>query len=147
MGPWKAYWATGPGLGGCDWATCNKTQYPLEAPLLFNIHIDPSEGLPLLGQLPSDNDHREGMPTGPTDGWPVPMEEAMAAQKKLVAAWKIEFATFTRGKLMAPPLLPGEACEGCTVAICCDSDPFKASTGAKPTCDCNGKPYEGPTSV
>jgi hypothetical protein len=20
MGPWKAYWATGPGLGGCDWS-------------------------------------------------------------------------------------------------------------------------------
>lgn len=47
MGPWKAYWATGPGLGGCKWATCVKRQYPTNAPLLFNVNIDPSEGQPL----------------------------------------------------------------------------------------------------
>ena len=143
MGPWKAYWATGPGLGGCDWPTCNKTMYPIENPLLFNIHIDPSEGLPLLGQLPSDNDHQPGQPTGPSDGWPVPMAEAEEAQKKLVAAWKVGKATFTKGSLISPPLLPGEACDGCSVAICCDQDPFMPSK-KQPTCDCNGKPFVNP---
>lgn len=55
-------------------------------------------------------------------------------------AWKKEVATFTRSKLISPPLLPGEACEGCTVAICCDGNPF-AAPEKPPTCDCNGKPY------
>ena len=36
MGPWKAYWATGPGLGGCDWPSCRMMSYPNEvmAPLV-----------------------------------------------------------------------------------------------------------------
>ena len=58
----------------------------------------------------------------------------------LLQAWKVEVATFTRSRLISPPLLPGEACEGCTVAICCDGNPFVAPE-KPPTCDCNGKPY------
>ena len=64
-----------------------------------------------------------------------------AALAKLVAAWKVEKATFTKGKLESPPLLPGEACEGCTVAICCDSNPLVAPSGKIPTCDCSGAPH------
>ena len=82
MGPWKAYWATGPGLGGCDWPTCKKMTYPDESPLLFNVRIDPSEGIPLnpwQGPSPSGNN------TGPTDGPPVPLEEIQAVLAKLVA--------------------------------------------------------------
>jgi hypothetical protein len=68
------------------------------------------------------------------------LQEVQAALAKIVAAWKVEVATFTRSSLISPPLLPGEACEGCTVAICCDGDPFSAPT-KPPTCDCDGKPY------
>ena len=61
---------------------------------------------------------------------------------QLVAAWKRELAEFTREHLVSPPLLPGEACEGCTIAICCDGNPLVApSPGKLPTCDCNGKPH------
>lgn len=90
---------------------------------------------------PPDAKAPSGNSTGPTDGPAVPAAEVQAALKKLVAAWKVEVATFTKSRLISPPLLPGEACEGCTVAICCDSDPFKAPAGKIPTCDCNGKPY------
>ena len=138
MGPWKAYWATGPGLGGCDWPTCKKMTYPDESPLLFNVRIDPSEGIPMN---PPQAKSPSGNSTGPTDGPAVPDEEVQAALKKIVAAWKVEVATFTRSSLISPPLLPGEACEGCTVAICCDGDPFVAPAGKPPTCDCNGAPY------
>jgi hypothetical protein len=58
MGPWKAYWATGPGLGGCNWPTCKKISYPDDSPLMFNVRIDPSEGIPLnpwQGPTPSGN--------------------------------------------------------------------------------------------
>lgn len=82
MGPWKAYWATGPGLGGCDWPTCKKISYPDESPLLFNVRIDPSEGIPLnpwSAKTPSGNS------TGPTDGPPIPAEEVQAALTKIVA--------------------------------------------------------------
>eukprot|EP01051_Picozoa_sp_SAG22_P001157 SAG22_NODE_43_length_25304_cov_5.394644_9_plen_177_part_00 len=75
--------------------------------------------------------------------------QALAAViKQFVAARTEEMATFTHGKLVSPPLLPGEACEGqgCTVAICCDQNPFAApAAGKKVTCDCNGAPYSGPT--
>ena len=32
---------------------CPSFQYPVEKPLLFNICVDPSEGIPLAGALPS----------------------------------------------------------------------------------------------
>eukprot|EP01043_Picozoa_sp_COSAG02_P019341 COSAG02_NODE_926_length_15856_cov_13.975566_19_plen_273_part_00 len=134
MGPWKAYWATGPGLGGCDWPTCQKVQYPEEAPLMFNVHIDPSESIPLFGKLANTSD------PGPTDGLPVPQADIDAALKALVKAFAEEKATFTKGNLESIPELPGESCEGCTVAICCDGDPFHTHSKS-PTCDCNGEPY------
>ena len=54
MGCWKAHWGTGHGLGACtlgagEHGACPAVQYPLDAPLLFNICIDPSEGIPLAG--------------------------------------------------------------------------------------------------
>jgi hypothetical protein len=137
MGPWKAYWATGPGLGGCKWPTCQKVEYPAESPLLFNVHIDPSEGIPLSGALAHAPD------PGPSDGLPVPQAEIDAAVVALAKAFAVESATYTRGKLENITLLPGESCTGCTIAICCDGDPFKTQP-KPPSCDCNGAPYEPP---
>lgn len=44
-GPYKAHFATGPGLGGCS--NCSKQTYTPDKPLMFNIEVDPSEGYPL----------------------------------------------------------------------------------------------------
>lgn len=53
MGPFKAHWATGPGLGGC--VGCKQRCFPVGSPLLFNVEEDPSEAYPLnpdkLGQV------------------------------------------------------------------------------------------------
>eukprot|EP00035_Acanthoeca_spectabilis_P008549 m.155481 g.155481 ORF g.155481 m.155481 type:complete len:449 (-) comp14407_c0_seq2:334-1680(-) len=54
MGCWKAMWGTGSGMGACtlgggDHGSCPHVMYPLEVPLLFNVCIDPSEGIPLFG--------------------------------------------------------------------------------------------------
>ena len=38
---YKAYWCTGPGLGGCD--NCSSIQYNTSTPLIFNVGQDPSE--------------------------------------------------------------------------------------------------------
>ena len=72
----QAYWATGPGLGGCKWPTCQKINYPPEAPLLFNVQIDPSEGIPLANA-------NSTVDPGPTDGLPVPQAEIDAALAKV----------------------------------------------------------------
>ena len=67
----------------------------------------------------------------------VPLLLAPFAESRLVLCGQ--------GHLITPAMLPGEACEGCPVAICCDNDPFTAPAAGKlPTCDCNGKPYVGP---
>ena len=36
-------------FGGGVYATCPHVKYPMEAPLLFNVCIDPSESIPLSG--------------------------------------------------------------------------------------------------
>merc|ERR1719247_1937578 len=107
MGCWKAHWGTGPGLGGCKIGAgvkdtqCPSFQYPVEKPLLFNICVDPSEGIPLAGALPS------GSNPGPS---PVPVSQADidAAVSRFVKAYNKEVATFTHGHLIEPDLLPGE---------------------------------------
>lgn len=48
-GKYKAHWATGPGLGGCD--GCKKISYP-DVPLLFDIEVDPSEASAITPQTP-----------------------------------------------------------------------------------------------
>ena len=184
-GCWKAHWGTGHGLGACtlgagEHGPCPGVQYPLDAPLLFNICIDPSEGIPLAGAS-------NGTHAGVTVSWlkpgkkepsltmcgqkpwckkddkgcyapcppfnaslpgpsPVPVSNAeiTGALAKIVAAVKIEMATFTYGRLVAPALLPGE--QNNAVGICCDKDPFKPMP-ANYSCDCNGRPYTGSNSA
>jgi hypothetical protein len=71
-GKWKAHWATGPGLGGCE--GCTKESYP-EVPLLFDIEEDPSEAYPL------------------TDGQSMPKDAAVAdAVRQINAAFDHEQA-------------------------------------------------------
>lgn len=121
-GRYKAHWATGPGLGGCQ--NCSKKEYP-DVPLLFDVWEDPSEAYPLV----EDNK----MPTDP----------ALAAViTKINAAYDHEQATFTWGRLESPPLLPGEA-QG-ILGICCDAakDGGGVPSVKDATCDCNGKPYK-----
>ena len=116
-----------------------RLQYPTESPLLFNVCIDPSEGMPLSGALPS------GSNPGPSPPFPAgPQPEVDEALSNIVAAYKRELATFVHGSLVEPDLLPGEKTgEGFYVRLCCDKDPFKPPPGEF-TCDCNGPPYSGP---
>ena len=120
----KAHWGTAPGMGGCVIGAgtkngtgaeirCPSYTYPTEAPLLFNVCIDPSEGMPASGALASGNNPGPSPPdsTGPYD-------EVDAALTKIVAAYKVELATFTHGSLVAPELLPGEA--NGQIRLCCD---------------------------
>ena len=91
-----------------------------------------SDGKPYVGSNP-----------GPTDGHAVTDSELAAAKAKLVSAYKTELATFTRGTLVMPKLLPGEVGgDAAHVRICCDKDPFKVPP-TNFTCDCNGTIYEG----
>ena len=59
-GPFKAHWATGPGLSGCTPGPgapvgCPKKHYP-DVPLLFNVAVDPSEAYALTenNTMPTD---------------------------------------------------------------------------------------------
>jgi|EP01046_Picozoa_sp_COSAG06_P012379 hypothetical protein len=91
MGCWKAHWGTGPGMGGCvigggiknetsgEDIRCPAYVYPTEAPLLFNLCVDPSEGMPQAGALPS------GSNPGPSPV-PVPQVEVDAVLNKIVEA-------------------------------------------------------------
>lgn len=159
MGCWKAHWGTAPGMGGCVVGAgvhingaevkCPSVQYPLEDPLIFNVCIDPSEGMPLSGTSSGISDGKPyvGSNPGPTDGNAVTDNELAAAKAKLVSAYKTELATFTRGTLVMPKLLPGEVDgDAAHVRVCCDKDPFKVPP-TNFTCDCNGLPYSGPTDA
>merc|ERR1712070_1261977 len=134
MDCWKAHWGTAPGLGGCQIGAgvntkCPTFIYDTEDPLLFNVCIDPSEGMPLSGVLKNSSN------PGPT---PLPLPQGIDdAVTKLVSAYKHELATFVHGNLVEPDLLPGERAG---VRVCCDKDPFKPAP-ANFTCDCNGPPY------
>mmetsp|Transcript_11035 Transcript_11035/g.22278 ORF Transcript_11035/g.22278 Transcript_11035/m.22278 type:complete len:163 (-) Transcript_11035:176-664(-) len=150
MGCWKAHWGTGPGLGGCkvgagDGRNCPSIRYPIDAPLLFNVCIDPSEGIPMFGAnngTLADGTHFVPSYPGPTPGVAVDAKEVQAAVAKLAAAYRSELSTFTYGTLVEPDLLPGEV--DATVRVCCDKDPFKPPPDNF-TCDCNGPPYSGDT--
>ena len=105
MGCWKAHWGTAPGMGGCQIGAgvktnCPTVSYDAEDPLLFNVCIDPSEGIPLSG---AKNDASD---PGPSPV-PVPQAEIELAKSQLVVAYKRELATFERGQLVEPDLLPG----------------------------------------
>lgn len=166
MGCWKAHWATASGMGPCSFGggvnnvKCPSVQYPIEAPLLFNVCIDPSESIPLAGYLNGTYQPQQGggwVPfvenQDPTDGRPtVALEMVQLANAKLVAAVQEEIATFTFGKTVDADLLQGEfnpanASES-WVGICCDKDPHKPWPGeANFNCDCNGAPYSGSNGV
>jgi len=151
MGCWKAHWGTGPGLGGCkvgagDDDKCPRVKYPIDWPLLFNVCIDPSEGIPMFGAQNgtlSDGTHYDASDPGPTPGTAVDADEVAAVVTRLAAAYRHELSTFTYGKLVQPDLLPGEV--NATVRVCCDKDPFKKPP-ASFSCDCDGPPYSGPSS-
>lgn len=146
MGCWKAHWATGPGMGGCKLGAgakgdCPSVSYPTDAPLLFNVCVDPSEGMPMLGAANGtlkDGKHFANSDPGPTCGAAVPADEVAAAAAKLAEAYRKELATFTHGQLVEPDLLPGEV--NATVRICCDKDPFHPPPTTF-TCDCDGPPH------
>merc|ERR1712110_647917 len=74
-GQWKAHWCTGPGLGGCK--NCSHIFYDDDAPLLFNVEVDPSEAAPVDTQKD---------------------EEAATALKRIVHALAVEKATFVHQK-------------------------------------------------
>jgi arylsulfatase A-like enzyme len=96
FGVYKAYWCTGPGLGGCK--NCSSIQYNTSTPLIFNVGQDPSEAAPLEGN------------------------DAAPFQAQAVAAYTTEVATFTREQLISPPGQPDEKQPDGSYkyAICCD---------------------------
>lgn len=94
-GAWKAHWCTGPGLGGCK--NCTTKTYDDDAPLLFNVEVDPSESTPA--------DTKKD-------------EEAAAALQRIVKAHAMEKATFVHQKNTPLPDGPGEG-PG-LYGVCCD---------------------------
>jgi len=145
MGCWKAHWGTGPGLSGCTLGAgqkgrCPSVYYPIDDPLLFNVCLDPSEGIPLSGAgsgTVKGGGHFNNSDPGPTCGKPVSQDELDNVVTKLANAYRKEINTFTWGELVQPDLLPGE--RNATVRICCDKDPFKAPPNNF-SCDCDGAP-------
>jgi len=115
-GPYKAHWATGPGLGGCKVepaapAGCPVVRYQ-NGPLLFQIEHDPSEAYPLSINQSTHSD---------------PIIAAVLA--KLQAAYTTEVATLGRYSSPHAPDGPGEG-PG-TYGVCCDR---------KRACYCDGAP-------
>merc|ERR1712110_765129 len=94
-GKWKAHWCTGPGLGGCK--NCTRIFYDDDAPLLFNIEVDPAESTPAKTDVDA---------------------EAAAALKRIVHALAMEKATFVHQKNTPLPDGPGEG-PG-LYGVCCD---------------------------
>lgn len=151
MGCWKAHWGTGPGLSGCPY--CPSLRYPVDAPLLFNVCIDPSEGIPMFGAENAtfaNGTHYKHPDPGPTPPGAVDAAEVAMIVSRLAAAFRHELATFTYGGvytrvgLIAPDLLPGEV--NATLRVCCDKDPF-APVPKTYSCDCDGAPFPGGTMV
>ncbi|KAL3910572.1 MAG: hypothetical protein SGPRY_009006 [Prymnesium sp.] len=115
-GPFKAHWATGPGLSGCKPAPsapigCPKKEYP-DVPLLFNVEVDPSEAYAL-----TDNN------TMPND----PMLQGVV--KTLQKAYELQVKRLVSHHSPPAPDEPGEG-PG-RYGVCCDR--------AK-NCDCDGAP-------
>jgi arylsulfatase A-like enzyme len=114
-GPFKAHWATGPGLSGCVPGPgapvgCKKEYYP-KVPLLFNVEVDPSEAYALTHQ---------GMPLDPK------INEVVVT---LQAAYEKEVKSLVSHTTPPAPDGPGEGPGA--YGVCCDR-----SRG----CDCDGKP-------
>jgi len=115
-GPFKAHWATGPGLSGCKPGPgapvgCPVKEYA-EVPLLFNVDVDPSEAYALT--------ENNTMPSDP---------KLQQVIKTLQAAYKEQIRALVPHASPAAPDAPGEG-PG-TYGVCCDR-----SKG----CDCDGKP-------
>lgn len=116
FGPFKAHWATGPGLSGCKPGPgapvgCAKKEY-LDVPLLFNVDVDPSEAYAL-----TDNNT---MPSDPK------LQEVI---RTLQDAYKLQLQSLVPHSTPPAPDGPGEG-PG-TYGVCCDR-----AQG----CDCDGKP-------
>ena len=115
-GPFKAHWATGPGLSGCTPGPgapvgCPKKHYP-DVPLLFNVAVDPSEAYALT--------ENNTMPTDPN---------LRAVVAFLQAAYAEEVASLNAYTAPPAPDGPGEGAG--KYGVCCDR---------KKGCDCDGKP-------
>jgi len=103
-GPYKAHWATGPGLSGCKPgpeapAGCPSIAYT-EAPLIFNVEVDPSEAYPLVNG---------SMPHSP---------ELIQLVSELQALYKAEIASLQPYSQPPAPDGPGEG-PG-LYAVCCN---------------------------
>ena len=106
FGPYKAHWATGPGLSGCKAspsapAGC-PTLFYTGGPLLFNVEVDPSEAYNL------------------TDGKTMPAADSplRAVVETLNKARAAEIATVHQVHTPPAPDGPGEG-PG-TYGVCCD---------------------------
>ena len=117
-GPFKAHFATGPGLSGCEPsaaapAGCPTVRYD-GGPLLFNVDVDPSEHYPLSANT-----------TAPDD------PQLAAVVGAIMVAYAKEVATLhPRGPSPPAPDGPGE--RPGEYGVCCDR-----SKG----CDCDGPPF------
>jgi len=115
-GPFKAHWATGPGLSGCKPGPgapvgCPTKKYP-DVPLLFNVEVDPSEAYALTDNntMPSDPKLRQVVRV---------LQEEYAKQVQILVPHHTPDAPDGPGES------PGK------YGVCCDR-----SKG----CDCDGQP-------
>mmetsp|Transcript_5161 Transcript_5161/g.15743 ORF Transcript_5161/g.15743 Transcript_5161/m.15743 type:complete len:179 (+) Transcript_5161:1351-1887(+) len=104
-GPFKAHWATGPGLSGCKRspgapAGCPRVEYT-GGPLLFHVEHDPSEARPLSANVSTHKD-------------PLLADVLQTLQK----AYDVEMATLDHYSSPPAPDGPGEG-PG-MYGICCD---------------------------
>jgi hypothetical protein len=105
FGKYKVHFSTGPGLSGCF--GCKKKCYCSDPKngdcemLLFDIRQDPSEAYPL--------------------------DDVTDVKAAVLSRLQSELATFTYGKLVAPPDQPGEGPN--KYGVCCDRSK---------ECDCSG---------
>lgn len=109
LGPYKAHWATGPGLGGC--AGCAVVEYT-GGPLLFQVEHDPSEAYAL------------------TQNTTAPPDPALAAVvARFAAAYAREVAAVVARPSPPAPDAPGEGpgaygvCCNRTLGCECDGPP------------------------
>lgn len=125
-GPFKAHFATGPGLAGCSPSPAAPAGCPTlvysAGPLLFNVEVDPSEAHPLSANT-----------TQPAD----PTLAAVIAT--IMAAYDAEVATLHSYHEKPPPDAPGEGpgewgvCCNRTLGCDCNGPPRMAAAGADAT--------------
>ena len=120
FGPYKAHWATGPGLSGCKASPSAPAGCPTlfysGGPLLFNVEEDPSEAYPLSVNVSTHKDPR--------------IAQLLASFR---AAYAHEVATHPVQPSPPAPDAPGE--KPGAYGVCCDR---------KKGCDCDGPPSPMP---